>query len=159
MHPKPAIVADRSALDYYDSQTIDVPRAITALEAWTMITEQTGPLMRLAFKARDAISAPFGVRRIGGFAQPRRDEVKVGDHLDFFLVEDIGSDILVLTARDRHLDVMTCVTTGAGSVSITASVITKNRFGRLYMLPVGLAHRQIVRNSLKRLRKTIGSKQ
>ncbi len=111
--------------------------------------------MRLAFKIRDTISALFGVRRIGGFSGKRRDHVREGDYLDFFLVERIEANMLVLTARDNHLDVMTCITTGAGSVSITASVITKNFFGRLYMLPVGPAHRLIVWNLLKRLKHSV----
>ncbi|MDX8441963.1 DUF2867 domain-containing protein [Mesorhizobium australafricanum] len=155
MKPKAATVADRSTLDYYDSQAINVARTITALEAWTIITEQTSPLMRLAFRIRDAISTVFGVRRIEGFSGARWDNVSVGDHLDFFLVENIQPDILVLTARDRHLDVMTCVTTSTDSVSITASVITKNIFGKFYMLPVGLAHRRIVRNSLRKLKQSL----
>ena len=152
MEPEPVFLADRSALDYLDIQTVAVARPMTALQAWMLISEQTGPLMRLAFRIRDTISAVFGVRRIGGFSGSRRGDVTVGDHLDFFLVEHVEPNLLVLTVRDRHLDVMTCVTTGAHSVSITASVVTKNLFGRLYMLPVGFAHRHIVRNSLRRLK-------
>jgi hypothetical protein len=155
MQPEAVTLADHSRLDYFDSQTVAIPKSITALEAWSLISEQTGPGMRLAFKIRDVISALFGVRRIGGFSGVRRDNVTAGDHLDFFLVERIEPNVLILTARDNHLDVMTCVNTGAGSVSITASVVTKNFFGRLYMLPVGLAHRRIVRNSLQRLKQTM----
>ncbi len=148
-------LAELSALDYYDSQTMDVPRTVTALEAWNIITERTGPFMRLAFKVRDAVSAPFGVEPIGGFSGRQKDNVTVGDHLDFFLVERIEPDILVLTVRDSHLDVMTCVTAGQGRVSITASVLTKNRFGRLYMLPVGIAHRRIVQNALRTMKQAL----
>jgi len=157
MNSEPAAItlAGRSALDYFDAQTVDVSQPITAIEAWAIITEQTGPLMRLAFKVRDAVSAMFGVRRIGGFSGSFRDGVEAGDRLDFFLVERIEPNILVLTARDRHLDVMTCVTTGRASVTITASVVTKNAFGRLYMLPVGPAHRAIVSGSLRKLQKTL----
>lgn len=155
MEQEAVTLADRAALDYFDRQTVAIPKSITALEAWSIISEQTGPFMRLAFKIRDAISALFGVRRIGGFSGVRRGDVAVGDHLDFFLVERIEPNMLVLTARDSHLDVMTCVTTGVGSVSIMASVVTKNFFGRIYMLPVGLAHRWIVWNSLQRLRETM----
>lgn len=155
MEPDAVTVADHSALDYFDRQTAVIPKSITALEAWSIISSQTGSVMRLAFKIRDAISALFGVRRIGGFSGLRRDDVAAGDHLDFFLVERIEPNMLVLTARDSHLDVMTCVTTGANSVSITASVVTKNFFGRFYMLPVGLAHRRIVRNSLQRLEQSV----
>jgi len=156
MEPEAVTLADHSAVDYFDSQTVAISRSITALEAWSIISEQTGPLMRLAFKLRDVISAPFGVRRIGGFSRLRRSHVTAGDQLDFFLVERIERNVLVLTARDNHLDVMTCVTTGERSVSITVTVITKNFYGRLYMLPVGLAHRRIVRDSLHRLQQAVG---
>lgn len=155
MEPEAVTLADHSALDYFDSQTVALPHSITALEAWTILSGQTGPVMRLAFKIRDTISALFGVRRIGGFSGKRRDHVREGDYLDFFLVERIEGNMLVLTARDNHLDVMTCITTGSGSVSITASVMTKNFFGRLYMLPVGPAHRLIVWNLLKRLKHSV----
>lgn len=155
MKPKAVIVADETALDYYDSQTVDVERPVSALEAWTIITEQTGPLMRLAFKVRDLISGIFGIRPISGFSGSLQGNAVVGDYLDFFLIEQIEPNILVLTARDRHLDVMTCITTGSDSVSITASVITKNFFGRLYMLPVGLAHRPIVGSSLRKLKQNL----
>jgi len=157
MEPKAATLADRSALDYYDSQTMDMPRPLTALEAWTIVTEQTGMLMRLAIKLRDAISALFGIKPIRGFSRQRWTDVQVGDHLDFFLVEHIEPDMLVLTARDSHLDVMTCVSTDGNSVSITASVVVKTLFGRLYMLPVGTAHRWIVRNALRRMKQSLGS--
>ena len=109
------------------------------------------PLMALAFRLRDAVSARFGVRPIGGFSGARRQAVKVGERLDFFLVEHAAPQVLVLTERDRHLDVMTCITTSGGELAITSSVITHNRYGRIYMWPVAPAHRLIVRHMLRRM--------
>ena len=97
-------------------------------------------MMRMAFKTRDTISALFGVKRIGGFSGARRATVKVGDRLDFFLVEHNAPDMLVLTERDRHLDVMICLSIADRVLTITSSVVTHNAFGRIYMLPVGPAH-------------------
>ena len=147
----PDLVAPRDQLAFYDSQSIPLPRPITALEGWNLQMARPLPLMALAFRIRDAISARFGVKRIGGFSGQRATGVRPGDHLDFFLVERAEPQILTLTERDRHLDVMTCITTSGGRLAITSSVVTHNGFGRAYMLPVGLAHRLIVRAMLRRL--------
>jgi len=111
--------------------------------------------MRLAFRIRDVISSLFGVRRIGGFSGVARTTVNTGEHLDFFLVEHSAPDILVLTERDRHLDVMICLSITDRVLTITSSVITHNLYGRIYMLPVGLAHRVIVSSHLRRLKRSL----
>lgn len=149
------LLAPLAELDYYDSQSVELSRAVTPLAAWNRIMTQPMPLMSAAFRVRDAISALFGVKRVGGFSGDRADNVKVGDHLDFFLVEGISSDALILTARDRHLDVMTTLSVAGRRVTITASVVTHNAFGRAYMLPVGPAHKLIVRGMLKRLKASV----
>ena len=142
-------------LDYHDSRSVLLPVQITALQAWNLMTAEQGPLMRLAFRTRDGISSFFGVKRIGGFSGTRREAVQAGDYLDFFLVEHSAPEVLVLTERDRHLDVMTCVSMADRVLTITSSVVTHNTFGRLYMLPVGPAHKLIVNSYLKRLKRKL----
>ena len=142
-------------LDYHDSRSVLLPVQITALQAWSLMTAGQGPLMRLAFRTRDGISSLFGVKRIGGFSGTRREAVQAGDYLDFFLVEHSAPEVLVLTERDRHLDVMTCVSMADRVLTITSSVVTHNTFGRLYMLPVGPAHKLIVNSYLKRLKRKL----
>ena len=142
-------------LDYHDSRSVLLPVQITALQAWNLMTAEQGPLMRLAFRTRDGISSLFGVKRIGGFSGTRREAVQAGDYLDFFLVEHSAPEVLVLTERDRHLDVMTCVSLADRVLTITSSVVTHNTFGRLYMLPVGPAHKLIVNSYLKRLKRKL----
>ena len=142
-------------LDYHDSRSVLLPVQITALQAWNLMTAEQGPLMRLAFRTRDGISALFGVKRIGGFSGTRREAVQAGDYLDFFRVEYSAPEVLVLTERDRHLDVMTCVSLVDRELTITSSVVTHNTFGRLYMLPVGPAHKLIVNSYLKRLQRKL----
>ena len=115
------------------------------------------PLLGTAFRLRDAIAARFGVRRIGGFSTGAVGQPQVGDMLDFFVVERSDPDALTLTDRDRHLDVMIAVVSHGCDFSITASVITHNRFGRVYMWPVGPVHRLIVRAMLRRLRRDIAA--
>jgi hypothetical protein len=145
------LIAAPDRLAFFDSQSIALPRPITALEGWNLQMARPLPFMALAFRIRDAISARFGVKRIGGFSGARAMAVVPGDHLDFFLVERADPQVLTLTERDRHLDVMTCITTTGGRLAITSSVVTHNWFGRAYMLPVGPAHRLIVRLMLRRL--------
>jgi hypothetical protein len=142
-------------LDYYDSQSVTLARPVAPLQAWNTIMASPQPLLRAAFKVRDAISSRFGVKRIGGFTGQPVSEVVAGQYLDFFLVEEASPTRLVLTERDRHLDVMTCISSAGSVITITSSVITHNRFGRAYMVPVGIAHRVIVRNMLNRLMRAV----
>ncbi len=119
------------------------------------MTAEPGLLMRLAFRMRDAISSLFGVKRIGGFSGARQETVHAGEQLDFFLVEHSAPDILVLTERDQHLDVMICLSITDRVFTITSSVVTHNVFGCIYMLPVGLAHKLIVNRDLRRLKRKL----
>ena len=108
--------------------------------------------MAFALRLRDAIAGRFGVKAIGGFSGERRLPVREGDTLDFFLVEHSAPDMLVLTERDRHLDVMICLATSGHRLTITSSVVVHNAFGRAYMVPVAPIHRLILAADLRRLR-------
>ncbi len=142
-------------LDFFDQQSVQLSKNITALEAWGIITANPMPMLKLAFGVRDNISSMFGVKKIGGFFGDIPKSVKVGQKLDFFLVEYISPDVLTLTVRDRHLDVMTCISVHKEALTITSSVKTHNFFGRIYMIPVAPAHRFIVRNNLKQVLKEL----
>lgn len=146
-------------LDYFDSQSAALPRPISPLEIWNIAMAHPQPLLKSAFTIRDAISSRFGVKRIGGFSGKQVASVAKGDYLDFFLVEHADDSTLVLTERDRHLDVMTCLSTDGKSAEITSSVKVHNGFGRLYMIPVGIAHRWIVRGMLRRLERALAKGQ
>lgn len=145
-------LAPAADLDFFDSQTVHLTKAIRPLEAWGMIMSRPSPALKLAFRVRDAISTKFGVKKIGGFSDAAPDRVEVGQNIDFFVVEHTSEDVLTLSARDKHLDVLTCVSRVGKGLTITSSVKTHNAFGRAYMLPVGPAHKLIVRSFLRRLR-------
>ena len=142
-------------LDYFDRQSIKLPKSITPLEAWRTLMAHPMPILKLAFYIRDVISGWFGVKRIGGFTTDAPSALTAGDNLDFFLVEYISQDVLTLTVRDKHLDVMICISTRDDVLTMTSSVKTHNTFGRVYMLPVGIAHKMIVRTMLKRLKREL----
>ena len=150
MMPDP-LVADVARLAFLDRQSIPLAVPLSAIEACNLIKSQPVPGLGMAMRLRDAISSRFGVRRIGGFSSKQAELPQVGDRLDFFLVEQSLPDLLVLTERDRHLDVMTCISTANGCLAITTSVVTHNLFGRLYMIPVAPAHRMIVAWMLRRV--------
>lgn len=144
------LVAPLGALAFLDIQSMDLPRPMTPLQAWRFLQGRPIPLIALAFRLRDAIAARFGVKRLGGFKGHPPDSVQAGDRLEFFLVEESTPEVLVLTERDRHLDVMTAITVEGRRLCVTSSVVTHNAFGRLYMVPVAPAHRLIVRYLFRR---------
>jgi len=150
----PDLAAPRPALHFHHASSIDLRAPMTALDAWNRIMAQPLPGIALAFRIRDAISVRFGVKRIGGFTGRHATPPKVGEKLDFFVVERIAPKILTLSERDRHLDVVTCITTTGQRLTITSSVKVHNLFGRLYMIPVAPAHRLIVWAMLRRLSRT-----
>ncbi|MCA2011988.1 DUF2867 domain-containing protein [Cereibacter sphaeroides] len=139
------LVAPPDRLDFFDTRSMELPRPMTPLQAWQHLTARPLPGFALAFRLRDAISGLFGVKQLGGFKGRLPDSVAPGDRLEFFLVEEVAPGLMVLTERDRHLDVMTTITVEDRRLSVTSSVVTHNFFGRLYMLPVAPAHRLIVR--------------
>jgi Protein of unknown function (DUF2867)/Zinc-binding dehydrogenase len=145
------LVGPRDQLAFLNCQSVLLPQPITALEAWRRIMARPLPGLGVAFALRDAISARFGVKRIGGFSGGLVEVPQVGGHLDFFLIERLEDTMMTLTARDRHLDVMICIEIEGCTIKITASVVTHNLFGRLYMIPVAPAHRLIVWLMLRRL--------
>jgi hypothetical protein len=146
-----ALVGPKDQLNFLHCASAELRQPMTALQAWDAVMSRPLPGLGLAFRLRDAVSARFGVKRIGGFSRVRAHDPVAGDRLDFFLVEAISDHALVLTERDRHLDVMTTILTNAGRVSIVSSVKTHNAFGRVYMLVVGPAHRLITWAMLRRL--------
>lgn len=149
--PRADLVAEPAALDFFHARGIDLKAPMTALEAWNEMMRRPLPGMALAFWLRDTVAAWFGVRRIGGFSGRRAAPPQVGEKLDFFLVERVEDEILTLSERDRHLDVVTCITTGGQRLTITSSVKVHNAFGRLYMIPVAPAHRLIIWYLLRRI--------
>jgi len=142
-------IAPRASLSYLDVQSAVLPRPVTALEAWQRMKAQRSPIFALAVRIRDVVSGWFGVEPIRGFSAAPAPDPKPGDRLDFFTVEHIAPDALALVVRDRHLDTMTCLSVEDRTLFVTASVVTHNLFGRIYMLPVGPAHRLIVRRFLR----------
>jgi len=60
------ILAPKDTLDYFDSQSVSLAKNVSPLQAWNLIMEDPQPLLKVAFKIRDAVSKRFGVKSIGG---------------------------------------------------------------------------------------------
>ena len=145
------LIAPRANLDYFNAQSLPLPQQISALQAWNIAMRNPLPGMAAAMWVRDRISGLFGVAPINGFSGVQHSKAEIGGKLDFFVIEDMTEQLLALTARDTHLDVMTTVTTYDRVLTITSSVVTHNAFGRAYMVPVGMAHKLIVWWTLRKV--------
>ncbi|NIE76862.1 DUF2867 domain-containing protein [Pantoea sp. Ap-967] len=145
-------VAAKADLDFLHCDGVTLPASMTALQAYCAMTSQVPGWLAKAFRLRDIISRRFNVAEIGGFSPRTPEQVpSVGERLDFFTVEFISDQQLVLTSRDTHLAVMVCMDVLARQLSVTTSVRCFNTFGRAYMVPVGLAHGPIVKRMLRNI--------
>ena len=151
------LIAAFDSLNYYHKDETMVALGLSAYEAYCEITKDTPFLVRSAFFIRDKISALAGVKKIKGFSNIKPTQVpKIGEYLDFFMVEHISKDEIALTSRDKHLSVMIFIQmkkmdNEKQKLTLVASVINHNFFGYLYMLPVAPAHKIIVASTLKKV--------
>lgn len=128
------------------------PAGLDALAVYRAMTQSPPGGLAVAFRVRDALCQPFGLEPIGGFAGAAPAIAPLpGDRLDFFTVDGIAADRLALSHRDRHLDVEVALSRHELMGSLVTSVTTHNLLGRVYMLPVGLAHPIIVAALARRL--------
>jgi hypothetical protein len=151
------LVAAEADLDFLHSDSIQLTARLTALQAYCAMTSDVPVWLAGAFRIRDFISRRFNVADIQGFSPRDSGHVPaIGERLDFFTVEAISDQQLVLTSRDTHLAVMVCMDVSTAEcnlpqLKVTTSVKCFNTFGRLYMVPVGRVHGVIVRRMLGNL--------
>ncbi|AUA31493.1 DUF2867 domain-containing protein [Pseudomonas sp. SGAir0191] len=151
------LVAAAAVLDFLHSDGVCVTAPMTAFQAYCAMASDVPGWLAVAFRLRDFVSCRFNVATIHGFSSRSPERVTaVGELLDFFTVEGISDQQLALTSRDTHLAVMVSIDLDeAGQrrqrVNVTTSVQCFNRFGRLYMLPVGNAHGAVVRRMLRNI--------
>lgn len=158
--PEPASLIDQKIhLSYLDCQYLQCDPTLSALQIYLRMTKRQNKFVNGLFKIRDWISGHFGVSPIYGFDQHHnRDGVELGQDLDFFKIEGIDDTHLILARReDEHLEVMVSLFVErthhhSAQVFVTTSVITKNIFGKIYMVPVAMIHGWLVRAMLKKVR-------
>ncbi len=151
------LIAAPKELNYLHRSKTIVQSDLSAFDVYCQMTNDMSWLLKYAFKIRDKISTLAGVKKINGFSATKPNKApNIGEYLDFFLVEFISNDEIILTSRDKHLSVMLFIKlknnkTNKREFSITTSVITHNLFGKLYMLPVAPTHNIIVRSAMKKI--------
>jgi len=157
-----SLLAPRSELNFLHSANAVISNEWSAFRLYCFMTAGTPKWLKGAFTVRDKISQHFNVEKIGGFSGKTPEQAPVvGEKLDFFTVQAISDQKLVLTSRDSHLAVMVSIDLigqDVREVFITTSVKTFNTFGRLYMLPVAPAHGAIIKFMLARLPQAPSSK-
>lgn len=151
------LIAPLKDLNYLHQDCELVSKEMDITEAYNVMTRNVPFWLSFAFKIRDFFSKWLGdVQPIGGFDRTIKT-LKVGQKADFFDVIKVSKDELVLQSTDKHLSVLVVLQLTEhddiyNELHICASVITYNFFGKVYMLPVSMAHGFIVRTMLNRLR-------
>ncbi|OTA17631.1 hypothetical protein Xvie_01024 [Xenorhabdus vietnamensis] len=149
----------KDKLDYYSQQKAFIDNKVTALNIYNEMTKEIPLWLRMSFNIRDKISSLAGVKKIHGFSgENLKETLQDGDYVDFFKVVHISDDEMCLLSKDIHLAVLislnVCTNGNHGTgciVAVTASVITHNFFGKMYMIPVSLTHASIVREMLSKV--------
>ena len=151
------LVAPVKELNFLHEDTQIINKNISAIQAYSMMTHKSSPWLNTAFKIRDFLSYRLAdVKPIKGFGSSTIHPPKLNDKLDFFDVVKISDNELFLQSTDKHLSVLVAMQINActeykNEIKITTSVVTYNFFGKIYMLPVSIAHGRIIRNMLKKL--------
>lgn len=101
---------------------------------------------------RNAIVRTIGLKDVGSMSNAPRDagvDYAVGDRMGIFDVLATDERELLLGIDDKHLDVRVSVLkklkNGTAHYTVSTVVYVKNWVGRLYMVPVGRIHPQVVR--------------
>ncbi|WP_169569602.1 DUF2867 domain-containing protein [Sneathiella limimaris] len=105
---------------------------------------------------RNSVVRIFGLKSEtpnADFSEESVRSYKPGDYIGFFLIERDGPEELVVSTNDRHLDAYFSFQIGSSrqEVTLTSTVTTKERFGKLYIFVIAPFHRAIVKYLLSRL--------
>ncbi|MDC9588847.1 DUF2867 domain-containing protein [Xenorhabdus sp. XENO-10] len=153
------LLDEKDKLDYYSQQKDFIVNKMTALNIYNEMTKEIPLWLRISFNIRDKISSLAGVKKIHGFSGENLKEIlRDGNYIDFFKIVCISDDEMCLLSKDIHLAVLISLNVfsndnhgGGCIVTVTASVITHNFFGKMYMMPVSLTHASIVREMLSKV--------
>jgi len=135
-----------------------VDAGIPVLDIYKGMTSYNPFWLRAAFKIRDFFCVALGLQPISGFSLRKKGNISVGDKLDFFYVEKISANELILSSNDKHLVVfvhllLNPISGKVNKISIETSVYVHNMLGVIYMIPVRFVHWIIVKKMLKRAAK------
>ncbi|MFW5330738.1 DUF2867 domain-containing protein [Hydrogenophaga sp. ZJX-1] len=139
--------------DFFDAWAIDATDpSLSALRQFLKAVQSTPRWVDACMRLRNRAVQLVGLKNLGDLsgvnpAKPDAD-YRPGDRVGIFTLFENSPDEVLLGDRDKHLDVVISVhcarpTGEPVRVTVTTVVHTKNRLGRLYMLPVKPMHRLI----------------
>lgn len=107
---------------------------------------------------RDCTVGPFGLKKTTDLPRDTtiRERVKAGEAINFFPVQSVEEDEIILGEEDRHLDFKIAVFRDRekpGRISLATLVHTHNRLGRTYLRLISSFHVLIVNARLAALAK------
>jgi hypothetical protein len=155
--PESRLVPRLAEASYHDAYEADLSdAALTALQIARAAFRSTPEWVEALVALRDRMVAPLGLKTVGRLGERLEAGEAPGEPFSIFHIESVDDDELVLAIDDAHLDVRLSFLkrrAGQGATYVIATVVeTHNRLGRLYMLPVGRAHKAIVRLMMRGLK-------
>lgn len=139
--------------DFFDAWAIDAADpSLSALRQFLKAVQATPRWVDACMSLRNRAVQLVGLKNLGELSEinPAKADTdyRPGDRVGIFTLIENTPDEVLLGDSDKHLDVVLSVHCArpAGQpvrVTVTTVVHTKNRLGRLYMLPVKPMHRLI----------------
>lgn len=158
--PTGSRIASRLAgADFCDAWAIDAADpTLSALGQFLKSLQATPRWVNACMTLRNRAVQLVGLKDLGELstidpAKPDTD-YRPGDRVGIFTLFENTPDEVLLGDRDKHLDVVLSVHCARHPdrpvrVTVTTVVHTKNRLGRLYMLPVRPTHKLIAPSTLR----------
>ncbi|MFP8776963.1 DUF2867 domain-containing protein [Hydrogenophaga sp. RWCD_12] len=158
--PAGSRIAGRIAgADFHDAWSIDAADpSLSALGQFLKAVQTTPRWVETCMTLRNRAVQLVGLKNLGELSEinPAKPDAdyQPGDRVGIFTLFEKTPDEVLLGDRDKHLDVVLSVHCDrpAGQpvrVTVTTVVHTKNRLGRLYMLPVKPMHKLIAPTVLR----------
>jgi hypothetical protein len=148
-----SLYASARSADFADAFSILVPCSeLTALQLYGIVSRCTPGWVDSAMRARNRVVKLFGLKDLGNLSDvpmQATPNLQAGQRIGIFSFVSATPNELVLKDTDKHLSVRIAVIkqkfdAANDRVVVCTEVHTHNLLGKLYMLPVGPAHKRIV---------------
>jgi Protein of unknown function (DUF2867) len=152
--PAGSLIAARLAgADFYDAWAIDAAEPqLSALRQFVKAVQATPRWVDTCMNLRNRAVQLVGLKNLGELSEinPAKPDAdyQSGDRVGIFTLFENTPDEVLMGDRDKHLNVVLSVHCARPHgqpvrVTVTTVVHTKNRLGRLYMVPVKPMHKLI----------------
>ena len=120
-----------------------VSSKLNALQSYMLLVKKTPAWINALLTIRNKLVRFAGLKEVGNLgalSQIKKDSYKVGDKLDFFTIDYLTNQEMLLSLSDRHLDIKMSVLRATRNSSeclyVTTWVKYNNAMGRVYMLAI-----------------------